>query len=292
MSMRSVLSSTTFISGMVGAAFLTPTWCAAADFSAPVPTPTAVGGVQAQLSAFGGVLSRFGLYGANGSLALPLGPQFEFKVDGTVGSWDQDVFGIGAVHLFWRDPSRAMVGLYASYTAWDRFGGVHAFHVGGEGALYFGRWSFEARAGVETGNSTSAIIGPFLETYQVKTRFFDMVDVAYYLQDNLKLSVGHRYIGGRNAAAFGGEFGFNLGGGTMASLFVEARVGEADYHGVWGGLRFYFDRHEKSLMQRHRANDAPSKSLDQLKAFRHTKTAISAAPPPPPPPPPPDGYGT
>ena len=33
----------------------------------------------------------------------------------------------------------------------------------------------------------------------------------------------------------------------MASLFAEGRIGEDDYHGVWGGVRFYFGQNDKTL---------------------------------------------
>ncbi len=46
-----------------------------------------------------------------------------------------------------------------------------------------------------------------------------------------------------------------LGHGIMASLFAEGRIGEDDYHGVWGGVRFYFGQHDKTLIRRHREDD-------------------------------------
>ena len=41
----------------------------------------------------------------------------------------------------------------------------------------------------------------------------------------------------------------------MAALFAEGRIGEDDYHGVWGGIRFYFGQKDKSLIRRHREDD-------------------------------------
>lgn len=48
---------------------------------------------------------------------------------------------------------------------------------------------------------------------------------AYYFTDDIKGYVGHRYVGGRNALALGGEAGFRLNGPAIASLFVEGRIG-------------------------------------------------------------------
>jgi hypothetical protein len=43
----------------------------------------------------------------------------------------------------------------------------------------------------------------------------------------------------------------------MGSLFVEARAGENQFNGVWGGLKFYFGQKDKTLIQRHRQDDPP-----------------------------------
>jgi hypothetical protein len=72
---------------------------------------------------------------------------------------------------------------------------------------HYGRWTLQGVAGVEFGNTTSATVGDIIQTYEIKTRFFDQVNLAYYLQDNFKVFVGHRYLGGKHAAAFGGEYG-------------------------------------------------------------------------------------
>lgn len=36
---------------------------------------------------------------------------------------------------------------------------------------------------------------------------------------------------------------------------AEGRVGEDSYHGVWGGVRFYFGQKDKTLIRRHREDD-------------------------------------
>src|SRR5262249_10842395 len=85
-----------------------------------------------------------------------------------------------------------------------------------------------------------------------------------YVDDNWKVFVGHRYLGGKNAAAFGTEAAISLGGGRMASLFVEGRAGEDDFRGVWGGVKGYFGQRGKSLVQRHRQDDPINWSPDTL----------------------------
>ena len=203
------------------------------------------------------------LYGGRGAVTVPLGGQWGFQVDGSAGSFDGRFFGGVAGHLFTRDPAKGLVGLYVSHTHWDQVGGVHVTQVAGEGEAYFGRWTLQGIAGVETGNSatqvTTVVNDPFItdftDTVDIRTQFFDQVNLAYYLTDNLKGFVGHRYLGGRHALALGAEYGVPVGGGKMAALYVEGRAGEDDFHGVWGGLRFYFGQKDKPLMLRHREDD-------------------------------------
>ena len=46
-----------------------------------------------------------------------------------------------------------------------------------------------------------------------------------------------------------------LSHGIMGALFAEGRIGEDDFQGVWGGIRFYFGQKDKSLIRRHREDD-------------------------------------
>jgi hypothetical protein len=50
----------------------------------------------------------------------------------------------------------------------------------------------------------------------------------------------------------------------MASAFVEGRVGEEGFHGIWGGLKLYFGQSDKPLIARHRRDDPPVWSGDSL----------------------------
>jgi hypothetical protein len=215
----------------------------------------AVDGWNGKVAADGGTYNDKAFYGGEGSLSVPLGCEFGFQLDTSGGSFDSSsIFSVGG-HLFWRNPNIGLLGLYGSYSRWDQFTGVTANHIGPEAEWYFGRWTVEGVAGVEFGNSASGQIGPSIVTYDIATRFFDQINLAYYLNDNLKVFLGHRYLGGKNAVAIGGEWGVPVGAGTMGSLFVEGRYGEDNATGVWGGIRFYFGQKDKSLIQRHREDD-------------------------------------
>lgn len=218
----------------------------------------AVDGVNGKIGALGGVFGNFGnktLGEAEGALAVPLGCEFGAQVDLNGGSFDGRFLGTAAGHLFWRDPSRGLLGAYGDYTKWNELSGVRVGHVGPEAEGYFGRWTVQGVAGAEFGNSTSGTVGSVIDTFDIRTRFFDEVNLAYYATDDLELYVGHRYLGGRNAAAFGGEWGVPLGRGVMGALFAEATAGEKSDHGVWAGVRLYIGQKDKTLIRRHREDD-------------------------------------
>ena len=282
MSNRNILRSSTMLSGIVGCTFLAVWTASAADLSlytkaAPLPPPLpAVDATNEKFEAFGGSMAGRSVYGVNGSVTFPLGGQFGAQLDGTVGSLDSDAMGSIAGHWFWRDPRRALFGLYVNETFWDRNGGANVGHVAAEGEYYWGRLTLQGIAGVEYGNTatnftSSAVVGPvvttastFFDTFSVKTRFFDAINLKYYFGENLSGYLGHRYIGGKNALALGGEIARPIAPGIMGSAFVEGRVGEDDFHGIWGGVKVYFGPDDKPLIARHRQEDPNNWNLDTL----------------------------
>lgn len=229
---------------------------------APPPAATgcvqAVDGVNGKIGGLGGAFGNFGdkeLAQAEASLAAPLGCGLGAQLDLSGGSFDGRFIGTVAGHLFGRDPSRGLLGVYGDYTRWNQFGGVRVGHVGPEAEGYFGHWTVQGVAGAEFGNTASGVVGSVLNTFNIRTRFFDEINLAYYPADDLEVYVGHRYLGGLNAAAFGTELGVPLGHGMMAGLFAEATAGEHADHGIWGGVRVYLGQKDKTLIRRHREDD-------------------------------------
>jgi hypothetical protein len=271
---RSALRSTTMLSGLVGCTFLIASAAWAADMPIKAPAYTdqadpAVSAFNTKYEGYGGSVANRSIYGAAGSFAVPLGGQFGLQIDGNGGSLDGSSFMAGGGHLFWRDPSRALLGFYGASTYWDRFGGVNVNYVGGEAEYYLGPLTIQGVAGVEFGNTatqvstTSVAAAPPLlglttssvEAFAIKTRFFDQINFKYYVNNDLSAYVGHRYLGGKNALALGTEAALPLGGGVMGSAFVEGRIGESDNHGIWGGLKLYFGPTDKPLIARSRRDD-------------------------------------
>lgn len=294
MSWRCVLQSTTMLGGLVGCTFLA-TASALADGDivtkapplAALPAP-AVDAINEKFDAFGGSIGNQNIYGVDGSITAPLSGQFGAQLDATVGSLAGDSFGEVSGHWFWRDPANGLLGLYASEAYWDHFGGLNVGHVGLEGEHYWGPFTVQGIAGVEFGNSASSTtsttsIGPiltttstFVDAYDVRTRFFDEVNFKYYFTDDISGYVGHRYLGGENALALGAEVAQPLGHGVMASAFVEGRAGQDNFHGIWGGLKFYFAPSDKSLMARNRQEDPNNWNVDNLFGITNNHTTSSS----------------
>jgi hypothetical protein len=267
------------LSGVVGCAFLA-TCSAWADDpmvnKAPPPVATgltpAVDSFNSKFEALGGSVSGLSLYGVNGSVTVPVSDAFGAQVDGLAGSLGGSTVAGVAGHWFWRDPNTALLGLYGSETHWDRLGGLDVVHLGVEGERYWGPFTLQGVAGVEFGNSRSTTVttvGPIVtstvvNSFNIATRYFDEINLRYYFTEDSNGYVGHRYLGGKNALALGAEFAQPLGHGVMASLFVEGDIGEDNFNGAWGGLKFYFGPNDKTLKDRHRREDPNNWNVDNL----------------------------
>jgi hypothetical protein len=268
--MRSRLLVSTVIAG----ACFPPLPVLAADLVAkepPIPIfAPAVDGVNSKSDVFGGSFGHQSFYGGRTSITAPLGGRWGAQLDLTGGSLGGDTFLSVAGHMFWRDPSRGLLGLYIDHTNWNGLGGVNVTQIAPEFEVYWHRWTLQGIAGVEFGNSgtyvtSTSILPPagpipgvsttYFDSFDVKTRFFDQINLKYYITDNWTGYVGHRYLGGKHALALGSEYGVPLKPGVMAAAFVEGRLGSGSFEGLWGGLRVYIGGRDKPLIARHRQDD-------------------------------------
>ena len=240
----------------------------AADLSPFEPAPgadlPAVSGINAKISGFGGWEDHDlgpdgGLFGVDGSLSIPLGQLFGFQVDGMAASLDGDFIGGAAGHLFWREPSVGLLGLYGDWVTRDG-SGVDTWRIGVEGEYYSGPISVEAIVGYEDADVPAFVL---LDDQNV----FAYADLAFYATPDLRLSVGYRHLNELDMAAVGAEWQLptDFIGGT--SLFAEGRIGDDDYASVWAGLRVYLGAENKTLIRRHREDDPGSKLSSNIFDF-------------------------
>lgn len=247
MTKRELLITTALVSGILQS---TAVYGADMYLEGTPAQPTiipAVSGINGKIAISGGEFDddEFGVL--TGAVTVPLGYRFGLQADGIVGSRDGEFVGGGAAHLFWRDPTIGLLGVYGSYTHRDDFDGSVS-RLGVEGEYYWDRLTAKALIGAEFVDAGSQYIEPDDE-------FFAFSDISYYLNDDFEVSIGHRYTADRNAVALGAEYQLDQNVfASGVSLFAEGRIGEDDYQAVWGGVRVYFGD-EKSLIARHREDD-------------------------------------
>lgn len=232
---------------------------AAAALAAPLPLPAhaadpiggpAVSAINGKISGEGGLYDDQGAGLVQGSLTIPLGHRLGFQADGALGTLDDETLGGGAAHLFARDPSRYLFGVYASYHTWDS---IDIWRLGAETELYFGRMTLSGILGWESIDVPATKRG-LTVLNRDDDHFFTELDLSYYPKDNLRLSIGYHYESEESLGV--AELEFMPRWHMPASLFATGNFGDDDHTRITGGIRFYLhaDR-SKSLIRRHREDD-------------------------------------
>lgn len=221
----------------------------------PLPAVSALNGKFAVLGGGFDVNGGNGeLFGAQGAISVPISQRFGFQADG-FGMWTSgDLVAGGAGHLFWRDPSVGLLGVYGGGARNDLLD-FYTIRAGIEGEAYLGPISIEAVLGWE---------GLEFDAGGDDDNIFALADLAFYATDDLRLSAGYRHWNDIHMAAFGAEYQLPMQwGGNGAALFAEGRVGENDYVAIWGGFRVYLGPEPKTLIRRHREDDPRVRGEDQ-----------------------------
>jgi hypothetical protein len=215
----------------------------AADIMDPTPMRQqgpAVDGLNFKASAVTGSIGGYMNHMFIASVATPM-PFFETfgaQLDLGIGNYRSDYVSAAAgLHLFWRDPS---VGLFGIYGDWGYVNPEHAGRVGVEASFYQDRWTIDLLLGKQFGQ-------------HVETKFIDEVDLSYYFTNDFKGSIGHRLTSRGHVGNVGFEYMMT---GTGWSVFGEAEGGEDDYWGAWVGIRYSFGTGgARTLIERDRTAD-------------------------------------
>lgn len=177
-------------------------------------------------------------------------------------------FGGGA-HLGARLGEGGYLGVYGSAVSFHRGRTTSAGRIGAEARLARGPFTLAAIAGYERIGSAQMLVATtstdrVYDRYGHDGRFFSIADLRYAPGDRFAVAAGHRYIGGRHAAALGAQVGL----GRHVALVFEGRLGEGDYRGVLGGLRVRFGGGtvNNGLLENRLVEDlfAPGNSRSQL----------------------------
>lgn len=205
----------------------------------------AVSDPNLKISGFGGG-SRLdrnndGIGGVAASFTFPFAHAFGVQLDGAYARIDNGNFGSTGAHVFWRNPTRGLLGVYVGYSRFDRQGGIDFGRAGGEGQYYHQQWTIDTAAGVKFGDID--------QTY-------GRARLQFYPIDDLMLRAGWIYEG-RSFANIGLEYQISTSQRSGVSLFVDGNLSNHDNHSVIGGLKITFGN-SMSLKDRHRRQDPDS----------------------------------
>ena len=186
-----------------------------------------------------------------GSYTVTFGHYLGLQADGALGRIDEDTMGGGGLHLFTRDPSSYLLGLYGSYHTWNS---VDIWRAATEFQLYVRQFSLNSLAGFESVNLPTTAGGiPVVSTSD--NHAFGQIDLAYYPIDDLKLTIGYHYEDATSLGSAGVEYLLRASGSPI-SLFAKSDLGDEQFNRVTGGLKMYFGSDPgKSLIKRHRTED-------------------------------------
>lgn len=182
-----------------------------------------------------------------GSVTSPIGEKFGLQIDGAFGSSNGDsISGIGG-HLFWRDPSVAMVGLTFGVADFDRVGlnpNQTLRRLGVEVEYYLEDFTVYASLGRQTG--TNILEGNF-----------GSIGLGWYATDNLKFSLDLSTTPDvESITSIGAEWQPAFAAADNLSVYADASRGSDDYESISLGFRMYFGGGSgKTLIERHRYDD-------------------------------------
>lgn len=182
------------------------------------------------------------------SLSVPLGDRFGLQADIAALSEFGDTYRGAALHAFTRNPDSYLLGVTGGFGAANAatFG-----FIGPEAEFYADRVSIEAWAGYMN-----------LDLAGVQSsQFFGFGDVAYYPDDNLRLSIGASTVAGFKSGHINAEYQLS-DSGLPLSLTAEGRIGDAGFVTASLGLKLYFGAEDKTLIRRHREDDPRNRTLD------------------------------
>jgi hypothetical protein len=186
------------------------------------------------------------------SLSIPVSDRFGLQADIAALSEFGDSYRGAALHAFTRNPDSYLLGIAGGFGAANAatFG-----YIGPEAEFYADRVSVEAWAGYMN-----------LDLAGVQSsQFFGFGDIAYYPDDNLRLSVGASTVAGFKSGDVSGEWLLS-DSGLPLSLTAEGRVGDAGFVTASLGLKLYFGAEDKTLIRRHREDDPRNRTLDIFSA--------------------------
>lgn len=213
----------------------------------------AVSDFNAKFSTFGGAAgvsgNNDGLGGVAASFTAPVTHAFGVQLDAAYARIGDNNFGNAGAHVFWRDPTVGLLGVYTGFAVLDAKGGVTIGRSGLEAQYYANLFTIDTAGGFEYGDVHKG---------------YGRARLQLYLNDDVMLRGGWIYEG-RNLGTAGAEYQFANTQRAGYSLFVDGNVGADSTYSVLGGLKVTFGE-SMSLKDRHRRQDPDSYAPLDLQA--------------------------
>jgi len=241
--------------------------------SVAVAQAPAVYGLNGKIDARGG-FTHFEAQGVDGlagfvtgAVSAPLGTSFGVQVDAAAGIADGTFYWGAGGHMFWRDPSKGLLGLFGQISE------VHKgqlYRAGVEGEYYLSNVTLGGHAGYEIGNDSRRV--------HIDDGVIAGVNLKFYATDNFMMKVG----GGIEAKSWYGRAGFEYQPGFAAlpglSIFADGGAGSDHLSYALAGIRLYFGAN-KSLIRRHREDDPDLLPLTEVQKFERKRRPSTVSSP-------------
>lgn len=195
-----------------------------------------------------------------GALTAPLGEQWGFQ--GEAGASDNGSgtsYGL-AGHIFTRDPSSYLLGVFAAYAAEDTLD-IDATRLGAEAELYLNQLTILAKAGYQFSNA-AALDGGFGE-----------IELRWYISDDFALAAGGAFADDNESGRVGAEWRPGFSALPGLAFRVDGVFGEGDIETYTGGLTYYFGA-DATLKDRHRKQDPDSALFSLFHAVQAEQARI------------------
>jgi hypothetical protein len=179
-----------------------------------------------------------------GALTAPIGERWGIQVEGGAAGNDFDtVTGVGG-HIFTRDPSSYLLGIFAAYASEDVLD-LDATRIGAEAEIYLNQLTIMAKAGYQFSNA-AALEGGFGD-----------IELRWYVSDDFALSGGAAIDENTTIGRIGAEWRPGFAALPGLAFRVDGAFGDNDYESYLGGITYYFGA-DASLKDRHRKQDPDS----------------------------------
>ncbi len=197
-----------------------------------------------------------------GALTAPLGEAWGFQGEaGAFGNDGDTVYGVGG-HIFTRDPSSYLLGVFAAYASEDVLD-IDATRLGAEAEIYLNQLSILAKAGYQFSN-VSTLEGGFAD-----------IELRWYISDDFALSAGGAFAENNEAARLGAEWRPGFSALPGLAFRADASFGEGNTESYLGGLTYYFGA-DATLKDRHRKQDPDSALFSLFQAIQAEQIKLCA----------------